>query len=58
MHVLAYLYHWGRQELWYCPVRERKLWVERVLDQIRSEQEQIENAASKDSQSSSTYKES
>ena len=57
MHILAYLYHWGRQELWDCPINERKMWVKKVLEQIRTEQEQIERATNKDFQSSS-YSES
>lgn len=44
MHILAYIYHWGRDEVRKIPRRERRLWVEKIV-----EQRQKENKAHDDS---------
>lgn len=59
MHTLAYIYHWSRQDVWLCPVKERNMWVKKVMNQLNSEREQIENnsTTSEDSQISYNYSE-
>lgn len=37
MHILAYIYHWGRDEIRKIPRRERVLWVEKIIDQKKKE---------------------
>lgn len=54
MHILAYCYHWGRNELWDLPPKERKMWVEMVLEQKRQENKELE----KEDKSVSSYAES
>lgn len=41
MHILAYCYHWSRDEVWNLTRRERKMWVDMVLTQKRMESEAI-----------------
>ena len=55
MHAIAYVYHWDRNTLWSLPRNERKMWFNMIVEQRKSEQEQINKGGSS---SSSTYKES
>lgn len=43
MHVLAYVYHWDRNSLWYIPIKERRKWVQIVTEQKEAEREALEN---------------
>lgn len=44
MHILAYIYHWGRDEIRKIPRRERRLWVERIVEQKQKENKAQENS--------------
>lgn len=37
MHILAYIYHWGRDEIRKIPRTERRRWVEKIIEQKKSE---------------------
>lgn len=37
MHILAYIYHWGRDEVRNIPRRERITWVEKIIEQKKKE---------------------
>lgn len=37
MHILVYIYHWGRNDIRNIPRKERKLWVEKIIDQKKKE---------------------
>lgn len=37
MHILAYIYHWGRDEVRNIPRRERIAWVEKIIEQKKKE---------------------
>lgn len=42
MHILAYFYHWGRNDLWNCPVKERKEWINKICEQLEAEKNALE----------------
>ena len=37
MHVLAYFYHWTREDVRGVPRRERRMWVNQIRQQIKAE---------------------
>ncbi len=37
IHALAYLYHWRAEDVWNMPCQERRVFVDRVLKQLRDE---------------------
>ncbi len=43
VHVIAYIYHWGRNEILNLPVNERKMYVEFIKEQKEAENEATEN---------------
>jgi hypothetical protein len=53
IHVLAYFYHWGREECWNTPCRERGVFVDEIKQQVKAE-----SGSSSSSTSKSKYKES
>jgi hypothetical protein len=42
MHIIAYVYHWGRDTVMKLTRSERKMWVDLILRQKESEKEEIE----------------
>ena len=44
MHILAYIYHWGRDEVRKIPRNERRLWVEKIIEQKNKENKSTENS--------------
>jgi hypothetical protein len=54
MHVLAYVYHWGRDELWHIPRGERLKWIE----QVRRQKEKENPDSGGESYNPSNYRES
>lgn len=44
MHVIAYIYHWGRDEIRNIPRRERRLWVEKIVEQKTKENKATEQS--------------
>ena len=44
MHILAYIYHWGRDEIRKLPRKERISWVEKIIDQKQKENKAHENS--------------
>ena len=57
MHLLAYKYHWGYSELLDMTRKDRGLFYEMVLEQLKAENDSI-NESGKNTSSSKTYKES
>lgn len=55
IHVLAYFYHWGREECWNTPCTERGVFYDKIRQQIRAESG---NGSTNSSTNSSRYKES
>lgn len=45
MHVLAYIYHWDATSLWRMKRNERKMWVKEIVDQKKSERDEMEKSA-------------
>lgn len=41
MHIIAYYYHWGREELFNLTLREREEWFELIGEQLKAESEQL-----------------
>lgn len=37
IHNLAYFYHWGYDECWHMPCRERGVFNDRIRKQIKAE---------------------
>ena len=37
IHNLAYFYHWGYEECWHIPSRERGVFNDRIIKQIKAE---------------------
>jgi len=37
MHLIAYYYHWDRNTLLNLPPRERKRWVEFIIEHVQME---------------------
>ena len=59
MHLLAYKYHWGYEELMNMPRKERKLFYDMVLEQIKAENDSIDESSKQDTPTSKkTYVES
>ena len=54
MHILAYCYHWGRNDLWDMSCSERRMWCEMVLAQKKAENKGVGES----DDSVSTYSES
>ena len=44
MHILAYVYHWSRDEVRKLRITERRKWVERIIDQKEKENKAVEKA--------------
>lgn len=44
MHILAYIYHWGRNEIRHIPRTERVMWVNQIIEQKNQENEQVEKS--------------
>lgn len=55
MHILAYIYHWGRDEILKIPRTERRRWVERVIEQKKSENK-AQNKAYEDARAEANSK--
>lgn len=45
MHILAYIYHWDATSLWCMKRNERKMWVKEIVDQKKSERDEMEKSA-------------
>lgn len=58
IHLLAYKYHWGYTELMSMPRRERKLFYDMVLEQLKAEKESVDDSSTDTPTSKKTYKES
>lgn len=39
VHIIAYIYHWGRSEILSLPINERKMYVEFIKEQKEAENE-------------------
>ena len=37
IHNLSYFYHWGYEECWHIPSRERGVFNDRIIKQIKAE---------------------
>ena len=37
IHNLSYFYHWGHEECWHIPSRERGVFNDRIIKQIKAE---------------------
>lgn len=37
IHNLAYFYHWGREECWNTPCREREVFNDQIRRQLKAE---------------------
>ena len=44
MHILAYIYHWSRDEVRNIPRRERITWVEKIIEQKKKENKATESS--------------
>lgn len=53
MHILAYVYHWGRDEIRNLPRTERRRWVEMIIDQKKKENKAVEDDISETKANSS-----
>lgn len=42
MHILAYIYHWGHDEIVKLPRSERVMWVKKIIEQKDKENRQVE----------------
>lgn len=40
VHIIAYIYHWGRSEIMNLPLKERKSYVELIKQQKEAESSQ------------------
>ena len=40
MHIIAYYYHWGKQEILNLTLKEREEWVNLIGEQLTEESEQ------------------
>ena len=58
IHLLAYKYHWGYEELMTMPRQERKLFYDMVLEQINAENESVKESEQGTPTSKKTYVES
>lgn len=58
MHLLAYKYHWGYNELLDMTRSDRGLFYEMVQEQLKAESESIRESTRNTSSSSKTYMES
>lgn len=43
VHVIAYIYHWGRNEILNLPIKERKMYVDFIQQQQQAENEAMTN---------------
>lgn len=41
MHIIAYCYHWDVDSLWNMHIKERKMWVNKILEQKEAENRSI-----------------
>ena len=44
MHILAYIYHWGRNEIRHIPRTERVMWVNKIIEKKNKENEKVEKS--------------
>ena len=58
MHLLAYEYHWGYNELLDMPRSDRGLFYDMVQEQLKAENDSIRESTHNTSSSSKTYMES
>jgi hypothetical protein len=54
MHIIAYCYHWDNSTLWNLPRHERKMWVDKIIEQKKAENNEI----NKSGNSNPSYNES
>ena len=41
MHLLAYIYRWERDTVWSLSIKERKMWIEQIKKQRKSERSKV-----------------
>ena len=58
MHLLAYKYHWGYNELLDMTRSDRRLFYDMVQEQLKAESDSIQESMKNTSSSSKTYMES
>lgn len=44
MHILAYIYHWSRDEVRKLRITERRKWVEKIIEQKEKENKAVDKA--------------
>lgn len=55
--MIAYVYHWGRTELWDMSVSERRMWVKFIQQQHEAEKDAIEGNTDRATHSNRDYDE-
>lgn len=58
MHILAYCYHWGLNEIKDLSIRERAMWCEMVRKQKKAEEQACKSSSGNDAGNHSSYHES
>ena len=43
VHVIAYIYHWGRNEILNLPINERKMYIDYIKQQKEAEKNSANN---------------